>query len=170
MDYKQLDTVVMSKCARVNLLVGNINNIKEIVDRLHQADKKVYLHIDMIDGLGKDKDAVRYIAEQLKIEGIISTKGALITAARGCGIHSVQRVFAIDTAALKNAVKTLKVNNPDEVEIMPGLMPSIIKAVKPLIKRPLIVGGLIKSQRDAEIAFGSGADYVSSGCEKLWGL
>lgn len=170
MDYSQLDTVVKSKRVRVNLLVGNINNIKEIVDRLHQAEKEVYLHIDMIDGLGRDKDAVRYISEQLKIEGIISTKGVLITTARSYEIRSVQRVFAIDTAALKNAIKTLKVNNPDEVEIMPGLMPGIIKAVKPIIKRPLIVGGLIKSQRDVEMAFNNGADYVSSGCEKLWGL
>jgi len=124
----------------------------------------------MIDGLGKDKDAVRYIAEHLKIEGIISTRGVLISAARSYDIRSVQRVFAIDTAALKSAIKTLKTNNPDEVEVMPGLMPGIIKAVKPVVKKPLIVGGLIKSQRDAEIAFNSGADYVSSGCEKLWGL
>ena len=40
----------------------------------HKANKKVYLHIEMIEGFGKDEAAVRYIANNIKPDGIITTK------------------------------------------------------------------------------------------------
>lgn len=166
--YDQIDSALKSNCKRINLLVGNINDIEITIGKIHRADKKVYLHIEMIDGLGRDKDTIRYLAEHFRIDGIISTHGGLIAAAKKYNISSVQRIFAIDTAALKTSIKSIKTNNPDEVELMPGLMPSIIKSVKPIINKPLIVGGLIKTKKSIENALNSGADYVSTGYEKLW--
>lgn len=167
-NYNQLPLVMNASCVRVNLIVGNINNIKEIVQQLHEAGKKVFVHAEMINGLSKDKDAVRYLAENIHVDGVTATKSVIISAAKSHKIASVQRIFAIDSSALRTAVKTIKANAPDEVELMPGLMPEIITQVKALILTPLIVGGLIKSVRDIENALQSGADYVSTGDAKLW--
>jgi glycerol uptake operon antiterminator len=57
---------------------------------------------------------------------------------------------------------------PDEVELMPGLMPRIIRDMKQRIKQPLIVGGLIRHKEEISSALQSGADYVSIGDAALW--
>lgn len=166
--YEQISTAEKSQCQRVNLLVGTINNLHEIVGGLQESGKKVFVHIDMIGGIGKDSDAVSFFSKSVKVDGIITTKSSIVSAAKACGLLSVQRIFAIDTAALKTAIKTAKANQPDELELMPGLMPKIIRQVKALIDKPLIVGGLISSEREVVQAFENKADYVSIGNDKLW--
>ncbi len=166
--YEQIAFVEDLKCERVNLMIGTINNLNDIVKGLQAKGKKIFVHIDMIGGIGKDSEAVKFFSGSIRTDGIITTKSSVISACRACGLLCVQRIFAIDTAALKMAVKTVKSSQPDEVELMPGLMPRIVSKVKSLIDKPLIVGGLIDTPEEIKEAFGSGADYVSVGNERLW--
>ena len=169
-DYSQFCDALNSDCERVNIMVGNINNLKEMILELHKKAKKAFVHIEMISGIGRDKDAVRFMCEQFDIDGIITTKSQIILAAKAQKVPCVQRIFAIDSAALKNAFSAVASCLPDEVELMPGLMPKIIRETKEAIKRPLIVGGLLKTAEEAKEAFLSGADYVSTGCKELWNI
>ncbi|MFA9379705.1 MAG: glycerol-3-phosphate responsive antiterminator [Acetanaerobacterium sp.] len=166
--FEQIKTVLDSSCKRVNLLVGNINNLAEVVHRLHSANKRVFVHIEMIGGIARDKDAVKFLIHTCQADGVIATKTSLILAAKSCGVSCIQRIFAIDTSALKTALKTVQAAQPDEVEVMPGLMPEVIRQFKSSIPYPLIVGGLIKSSEAVSQALQSGADYVSTGHEALW--
>ncbi|MGL5578401.1 MAG: glycerol-3-phosphate responsive antiterminator, partial [Fusobacteriaceae bacterium] len=50
----------------------------------------------------------------------------------------------------------------DAVEILPGVMPKIIKKLSEEIDTPLIAGGLISDIEDIEIALNSGAIAVST--------
>lgn len=166
--YEQIPLIAKLKCKRVNLMTGSINNLKEIVQELKKHGKIVFVHFDLIRGIGKDSDAVSYLSQNIEVNGIITTKSPIISAAKACNLLSVQRIFAIDTAALNTAIKTVKASQPDEVELMPGLMPGIIHEVKTQINKPLIVGGLIRSQEEIQNAFLNKADYVSVGDERLW--
>jgi glycerol uptake operon antiterminator len=165
---KSLDTALNSNVKRVNLVAGSIQQLRAVIDKCHAADKRVFVHIEMLQGTGRDAAFIQYLAEHFKPDGIISTRSNLIQAAKQAGLQTIQRIFAIDTAALETAVKMVKTGNPDEVELMPGLMPRIIREVKSKIDRPLIVGGLVRHREEISVAFANGADFVSMGNEQLW--
>ncbi|RAV06498.1 glycerol-3-phosphate responsive antiterminator [Paenibacillus sp. YN15] len=157
-----------SKIRRVNLMAGNIMTLDHIVKQLRNKDKQIYVHVEMVGGIGRDGSAIEYLAEMFGIDGIVTTKSNTVAAARQAGIKSIQRVFAIDSAAVETAIRMINHCQPDEVELMPGLMPRIIGEFKERVGRPLIVGGLIRSQEEIDTALGSGADYVSIGDPELW--
>ena len=108
----------------------------------------MFVHLEMVSGIGRDNSAVQYLADSYKIDGIITTKTNTVLASRQAGISSIQRVFAIDTTALRTAVKMIGQARPDEVELMPGLMPRVIRDLKKEIHCPLIVGGFTKRGRN----------------------
>ncbi|RCX20459.1 glycerol uptake operon antiterminator [Fontibacillus phaseoli] len=165
---EQFEQVLQSEVTRVNLMIGHIGSIEEFISRLHDAGKQVYAHIEMIAGLGRDAHSITYLCDKFKADGIVTTKSSAIAAARQAGIKSIQRIFAIDTAAMTTAVKMINSTNPDEVELMPGLMPRVTRELKSMIKQPLIVGGLIRHEHEIIEALASGADYISTGDPHIW--
>ncbi|MDG0792622.1 glycerol-3-phosphate responsive antiterminator [Cohnella ginsengisoli] len=165
---EQLETVMKSCVKRVNLMTGDILQLSGIVRDLHQAGKQVYVHIEMVAGIGRDNSAIQYLADAFAVDGIISTRTNTIAAARKAGMRSIQRVFAIDTAAVETAIKMVAQSQPDEIEIMPGLMPRVIREIKQRIQVPLIVGGLIRTEAEIQEMLESGADHISIGDTKFW--
>lgn len=165
---EQIHAALTSQVERVILMTGDILQMGDMMDKLHLAGKQVYVHVEMVGGIGRDHSAIQYLADTFHIDGIVSTKSNAITAARNAGISSIQRIFAIDTAAVETAIKVIASAQPNEVELMPGLMPRIIGELKARIQRPLIVGGLIRHEKEIQIALGSGADYVSIGDQRFW--
>lgn len=165
---EQIAAAMQAHSLRVNLMFGNINTIGSVIAALHRAHKQVFVHVEMIAGLDHDRNAVQFVAESMRADGIISTRGQMIEAAQQLRCRCVQRVFAIDTAAMQTALRTVRKNNPDEVEVMPGLMPSVIRQMKAAVKKPVIAGGLIHTAEDAAQALESGADFVSTGFAPLW--
>lgn len=165
---EQIPYAIKSSVRRVNMMTGDILSLREMIDNLHEAGKLVYVHLEMVGGIGRDSSAVKYLAENFGIDGIISTKSNAIAAAKQAKIRSIQRIFAIDTAAVETAIKMVGQVQPDEVELMPGLMPRIIGELKQQLNRPLIVGGLIRSETEIRTALESGADHVSIGDRRFW--
>ena len=49
-DNTTLQKALNSNSELVFIILSNIINIKEFTDKLKKANKKVYIHIDMIDG------------------------------------------------------------------------------------------------------------------------
>ncbi|MDQ1911110.1 glycerol-3-phosphate responsive antiterminator [Paenibacillus sp. GD4] len=164
----QVAKALASKVERVNLMTGNITNLKQIIAQLHEAGKKAFVHIEMVNGLGRDASSIQYLAEVFKADGIVTTKSNAVAAAKQVGICSIQRIFSIDSAAVETAIRMVKASGPDEVELMPGLMPRVIRDVKERIKQPLIVGGLIRHEEEIRLAVKSGADFVSIGDSRFW--
>ncbi|GIP35702.1 glycerol-3-phosphate responsive antiterminator [Paenibacillus sp. J2TS4] len=165
---EQLEEVKKSQVDKVILMSGDIMSLREIIASLHESDKEVYVHIEMVDGIGRDASAVQYLAEMFQADGIVSTKSHAISAAKQAGLKTIQRVFAIDSAAFETAIRMIASSKPDKVELMPGLMPRVINEMKKRINRPLIVGGLIRYKEEIETALKSGADYVSIGDPEFW--
>ncbi len=55
-----LRPALASTVRAVFLLTGDINTVSETVRLARQSGKGIYIHLDLLDGLGKDEAAVRF--------------------------------------------------------------------------------------------------------------
>lgn len=134
-----------------------------------KKNKRVYVHIDMAEGVGKDRKGLEYLLS-IGADGIISTKNHLITAAKELGLGTVERFFIIDSMSVATALESVRSAKPDYAELMPGVIPKAVKSFVERAKLPIIAGGLIETKQDIISALSAGADGVSTGKAELWNL
>ena len=140
--------------------------IEENIKYAHSKGKKMLVHIDLAEGVGKDSAGVRYLSE-IGCDGIISTKPQIIKCAKKEGMFTVQRFFTLDTQGLESIDELLSCSKPSMIEIMPGVITKTIsKFANGTV--PVIAGGLIETKEEITAALGSGAVAVSTGKEHLW--
>jgi len=150
------------------LLSGNILHIGDVVDHLKCNDKKVFIHIDLIDGLGRDFASVDYIKQRIKPHGILSTRSNLLRHGKEIGLITIQRLFLLDSRALNSGVDIIKSYHPDFVEVLPGIIPRGIEELKKRVHQPIIAGGMITLKEDVIQALKAGALAVSTSKKDLW--
>ncbi len=167
-DLDNLDTALKSECNIIFLLCGSIFNIKDAVDKVKRAGKMIFIHVDLLDGFSKDAVALKYISEEIKPDGIVSTKNSQLKAAKSLGLLTVQRIFIIDSLSIDTAIKASQMIEPDAIEILPGIMPRITKQLSSTLSVPVIVGGLVSQAEEVENAIKNGALGVSSSEKLLW--
>lgn len=167
-DLDKFEDALNSPCDIIFLLSGSIFNIKEFVQKAKEKNKIIFIHVDLLDGFSKDAVALRYIYEEIKPDGIISTKNSQLKAAKALGFMTVQRIFIIDSLSIDTAIKASQMINPDAIEIMPGIMPKITKELSDKLDVPVIVGGLISEKEEITKAIESGALGVSTSAKTLW--
>lgn len=128
--------------------------------------KTVFVHMDLTDGIGKDKYAAEWL-KSLGADGIISTRAQLIRAAHDCGLATIQRFFVLDSKGMASIAEMLESSRPDLMEIMPGVIP---KALRFFASQsvPVIAGGLIETKQEVTAALSVGALAVSTGKKELW--
>ncbi len=148
------------------LLGANLLTVNKRIKEAKTAGKKVFVHIDLADGIGKDHSGIEYIA-RCGADGIISTRANLLRIAKDFGMLTVQRFFVYDTQGVENINSVLHDNLPDVVEIMPGVIGKIIQQFSSF-GVPLIAGGLIETKSEVTSALNMGAYAVSTGKKKLW--
>ena len=167
---KGLKSCLESDCQVVFILYGDVCSIKDIVDKVKSAKKMAIVHIDFITGLSNSEVVVDYLAQNTKLDGIISTKYNLLKAAKERDLIAIQRVFLIDSISLTNLENKLKNNTKqvDFIEILPGVMPKILKRLVHYVDVPIIAGGLIIDEDDIEVSLEAGALAVSTTDEELW--
>ena len=156
-----LEAAANGKSDVIFLLKSDLSELKKAVSYAHDRGKKIFIHIDLAEGLGKDEAAVAFVASYVRPDGIISTKSSLIRAAKTLGLSTVYRVFLIDSQGVKTALSSVRKTDCDFVEIMPGIIYKEIEAFAALGKN-LIAGGLIETREEAMRALKSGAIAVST--------
>ena len=149
-------------------LSANLLSVEEKVRQAHEAGKYVMVHLDLAEGIGRDRSGIRFLA-QCGVDGIISTKAQLIRLAKEQGLITVQRFFALDSKGMESIEEMLRSTNPHLMEIMPGV---IGKAIRRFRKSGIavIAGGLIETKQEVTDALGAGATAVSTGQKELWYL
>lgn len=167
---KDVDAAINSKASTIFLLCADIFNARLLVDKIEKAGKNAIIHIDFLEGIGRDSKAIDYIIKEIRPFGVISTKSSHIKVAASKGIFTIQRFFLIDNKSFEMTVKSVHTLKPDMVEIMPGVMPSVIKRVNSQLSVPVIAGGLIDSEQDVRDALAFGAVAVSTSKKSLWNL
>lgn len=167
-DMEDLEVSLQSKVSSIFLLTGSLLNIKKVVDQCLKENKNVFLHIDMIEGLASDIGAIRYLAEDVRPSGIISTRNNIIKHAKEYGFFTIQRYFCVDSLALNTGIKSIEQADPHAVELLPGIIPRVVAQVVRKVKKPIITGGMVTSKTDVIEALNAGAAAVSTSCKELW--
>ncbi len=144
----------------------NLLTVVSCVKQAHDADKFIFVHLDLAEGIGKDKIGIKYLAG-IGVDGIITTRTHLVRQVKECGMIAVQRFFTLDSKGMDNIAETLDNADPDLIEIMPGV---ISKTVARFARGriPVIAGGLIEAKEEVTAALGAGAIAVSTGSPDLW--
>lgn len=132
--------------------------------------KKIYVHIDTAEGIGKDKKGLEYL-KNCGADGIISTKNHMIALAKELGLGTVQRFFPL---SIRRRWRPRSKSWTPRAPIMPNLCPAYLpKAVKSFVEKTrtkIIAGGLIETKKDVFAALSAGADGVSTGKKELWNI
>ncbi len=149
------------------MLAPNIADINNQAKAAHELGKKLFIHLDLAEGIGKDEYGIRF-AKQQGVDGIISTRSNIIKMAKNENMFAVQRFFIIDSQSVATTIDTAKTTKADMIEIMPGTIPKIIKRLKNELKIPIVAGGLIDTKDEIYEAISCGATAVSVGKQELW--
>lgn len=166
-DEKELDLALQSDIEVIFVLFGDILNIKELSEKVSKHKKIGILHVDLVEGISSKEVALKFIKENTKFQGIISTKPQMIRAGKKLGFIAIQRVFMIDSLSKEN-MKNHLVEECDAVEILPGLLFKIIKELSLSLNKPLISGGLISDKEDVMETLKSGATCISTTKKEIW--
>jgi glycerol uptake operon antiterminator len=167
---EDINPAIESNANIIFLLTGDLISTKKYVEKINEAKKEAFIHIDFISGLSNSKSSIEFVAEMWKPSGIITTKSNLSQHARNAGLLTIQRMFLIDRNALNRGLDIAHRFNPDAIEVLPGIMPSIIDELTKLTPLPIIAGGLVDSENQVLQGLEAGALAMSSGNRKLWNI
>ena len=156
-----------SECEVIFLLSSDILSLPRAIEQAHAHDKKLFLHVDLAEGVGKDASGIRYLAH-LGVDGIISTRNSTVKHARENGLLCVQRFFMVDSHSVDTALDSIRAARPDMIEIMPGIATKTIKRLFKEVSVPIIAGGLLEEKEELFAALSAGASAISTGKPELW--
>ncbi len=168
-DVKALHVEELDSVGALFMLGGTIFDLPDIIDKAVLSGKLVFVDIDLIKGVGKDAPGIQYLAREIHVQGIITTRSNLIKSAQKEGLISVQRIFVIDSESLTGGLNVIEKSEPDAVEILPGLiLPKIMDRVRARVSAPVIAGGLITKREEVQEILFSGAVGVSTTTSGLY--
>lgn len=149
-------------------LSANLLSAEEMIRKAHETGRYVLVHLDLAEGIGRDRTGLQYLAK-IGADGIISTRAQMIQFAKEQGLITVQRFFLLDSKGLESIEDMLRHTRPDFMELMPGV---IGKSIRRFSRggTPVIAGGLIETKQELTDALSSGATAVSTGRKELWYL
>jgi glycerol uptake operon antiterminator len=149
----------------------NIFELKKFVQHSQKNQKNIFVHIDLVDGLGKDAVGIKYLAQAGGIDGVITTKTSLVKAAKEEGLITVQRFFMVDSEAVKTGIKMAKQSKPDAIEILPAFLPKYyVDQIISELGVPVIAGGLARTKEDVQQVLAQGFRAITTSRRNLWDL
>lgn len=162
------DEALVSPAQVLFYLSANLLTVAERIRQAHAAKKYVLVHLDLAEGIGRDRTGIRYLS-QCGVDGIISTRAQLIHLAKEQDLLVVQRFFLLDSKGLESIDEMLRHTNPNFIELMPGIIGKSIRRFGNG-SIPVIAGGLIETKAEVLDALSCGATAVSTGRKDLWYL
>ncbi|UCZ55250.1 glycerol-3-phosphate responsive antiterminator [Bacillus shivajii] len=167
-DLKDLDKVVKTEYEYIVLLNSHIGQLKSIIRMLHGNGKKVLLHADLVQGLKSDEYAAQFLCRDIRPDGLISTRKNVLLTAKKSNLITVQRLFLLDSIALESSYNMIEAIQPDCIEVLPGIIPHIIKEIDEKTNLPIIAGGLIRTRNEVNAAVEAGATAITTSNKDLW--
>jgi len=153
----------------VYLLYGNTLNIAELLRRLRHHGKLPLVNLDLLTGFSRDAINAEYLAS-CGAAGVISTHCEVLRASRRHGLITVQRTFALDSAAIDAGLRTMSQFLPDAIEILPAVAAPRVaprfRNVHPNLR--IVAGGLISDLKEVESLLSNGINAVSVSDPRFW--
>lgn len=166
---EELNAALRSDVEVVFLLHATLSTLSHRIGLAREAGKKLFIHMDLVEGLSKDGAGVEFLAS-MKPDGIISTRSGCIHAAREAGITCIQRFFMVDSRSVSTALESIRQTRPDMIELLPGIAYKAVTRMASETAIPVIAGGLIETKEEIYKALGAGAAAISTGARELWGM
>ncbi|PLR75920.1 glycerol-3-phosphate responsive antiterminator GlpP [Bacillus sp. V3-13] len=165
---KQFELFLESSCDFGVLLEIHIAQLKHVSQMACQCNKKILIHADLVHGLKNDEYATEFLCQEIKPFGIISTRPNVIVKAKQKGVLAIQRIFLLDSQAMERGYSLLKTTKADYVEVLPGIIPRIIRQMSENINIPILAGGLVQTEEEVASAIHAGAIAVTTSRVELW--
>lgn len=165
---KDYEKLLEKPIRSIVVLDSHVAQISEMVRMAKRHHKHLFLHADLIQGLKNDVYAAEFICQDVRPDGLISTRSTVLDVAKKRGIVTILRAFLLDSRSLETSYRQLEQVRPDMVEVLPGLIPSMIREVRQRTGIPVIAGGLIRTREEVEDAFAAGAVAISTSNRALW--
>jgi len=149
-------------------LFGDINDLPGLLAEAGQRRKRLIIHFDLYDGLGKDRAGLKLIAK-MGVTAVITTKTQLVRLAQEEGLLVIQRLFLVDSESVRTGLNLLKNTRPDMLEVLPAVIPApIIANLLTQTRLPIMAGGLLSTREEVLRVLGSGVTAVSTSRPDLW--
>lgn len=154
----------------ISVVGGDFFQLAPCMEQAAREEKTVFLHMDLIEGIGRDAGGIRFAREQYAVAGIHSTKSHMIKLAKEENMITIHRLFITDFQSIESGLNMIRSSRPDYVEIAPGTLPRIVRKFRQEQKSPVISSGLIENEKDLEILTRAGASNFVCSKEGLWNL
>lgn len=153
------------------LLATEISRLQAVRSAAAEAGKLLFIHLDFVEGLGKDEAGLAFLVRHVRPAGVITTRTGLVHSARRAGVVPVQRLFLLDSQSLSTGLDAARTSKAEVVEVLPGIVPRAISAVRSQLPHSLIIaGGLVRTEKEALKALAAGAAGVSTSSSAIWRL
>lgn len=167
-DMSRMEKALNSSVNIIFLMCGTLSDVGQFTRSAQDRGKRIFIHIDLLKGIGRDKEAVEFIADEFHPDGIVSTRPQMLQAAASRNLATILQIFMIDSQAFDTGLKNVGSLKPNAVEIMPGLMPRVAAEIKSHTDTPLIAAGLIKQRHEVDAMLAAGCDGVAVSDRSLW--
>ncbi|CAI6242885.1 hypothetical protein B4146_0985 [Bacillus subtilis] len=165
---KQFDEFLSSSFSYGVILDIHLGQLKGVIKEAQKHGKNMMVHVDLIQGIKHDEYGAEFICQDIKPAGIISTRSNVIAKAKQKKIYAIQRLFLLDTSAMEKSMEFIGKHKPDFIEVLPGIVPTLIQEIKEKTGIPIFAGGFIRTEEDVEQALKAGAVAVTTSNTKLW--
>lgn len=149
-------------------LTGDIFELRELAKLCKEQGQMLFAHVDLIGGIAKDAPGMEVLASEVGIDGVLTTKGYLVTAAQKAGLLGIQRLFMLDSEALRTGLRMIHSSQPDAVEILPALVLPSVRERLPVTFPPMIAGGLVETPSELAQIIKPPVLAVSTSRAELW--
>ncbi|HZU15774.1 MAG TPA: glycerol-3-phosphate responsive antiterminator [Candidatus Dormibacteraeota bacterium] len=165
----QLEPALESPAAVLFILRGDGLELGPVLRRIHAAGKLAAVHLDLVEGIGRDHVGVRWLV-RAGADAVISSHGHLVRTIRASGVVAIQRLLLSDGTSIAAGLAAVERASPDLVEVLPGaILPHVRDLLATRVRVPLLAGGFIRRAADLEAALAAGAFAVSTSSPELWG-
>lgn len=162
--------ISQTNSASIILLFGDIIMLPDLLAQAQACRKRVLVHLDLLEGIGKDEAGIRFLA-RMGVTGLITTKSHLCKIGRDEGMLVIQRLFLLDSDALKTGIHLLRKFQPDALEVLPASVPaSVVCQLAEKTGLPILAGGLLNTPGDVQQALQNGIYAVSASKKELWNI
>ena len=163
-DQEMLHEALASRAPVIFILRGNGLSLGHLVRRIHDANKLVAVHVDLVGGLRADRASVDWLARS-GVDAVISSHGQLMAAIRHGGMTAIHRLLLVRRNQLDTAVAAIGRSAPNIVEILPGVILPSVLGMMPRFEVPVLAGGFVRTEADVQAILSAGGarrhDYHS---------
>ena len=86
------------------------------------------------------------------------------------GVVAILRLLLSRRTHLDTSFTAVSRAGPDIIEVLPGVILPALAALMPSFGVPLLAGGFIRTQADADAVIAAGAVGITTSAPNLWGM